>query len=325
MQLPKVPSFHLLALPVLVLILGLPACQRPPRVNENDLPVSHWLKDDDPCVRASAAAIIKSGRPYPNRPSAKLSDLTAEQREKYGIRPDEQPSASGEIRTTVDMWIGGTLFVVPGGNSNQMGYPERHPSRFHGLNGRVPDFYPRKAKSERLPMRQGQGPGAKVTFDCSMSPDYAKTWGVGGYRSRDEAIQGMVQQFETRLAQPSYKDQRGKQVTVTRRDDLGMFEIVMDAGVDAQGKRPWLDEAAYVPIEEELRSVAGSMSAIHCDQRYDPTLPQYGSVLARCTSSVRVTPNISADIRLPLAFMPYMPTVHQQVVALLQQAQQSNQ
>ena len=53
-----------LILAILACLLPLSGCEKP--VKPNDLPVSHWLNDPDPCISKTAAAIVASGRPWPN-------------------------------------------------------------------------------------------------------------------------------------------------------------------------------------------------------------------------------------------------------------------
>ncbi|MEO5671717.1 MAG: hypothetical protein ABIR26_13570 [Ramlibacter sp.] len=67
MQMSKITG--VVALACALALIGLAACKQP--VQPNDRPVSFWADpnnglDTDPCVHATAQAIVKSGLSYPN-------------------------------------------------------------------------------------------------------------------------------------------------------------------------------------------------------------------------------------------------------------------
>jgi hypothetical protein len=269
--------------------------------NENEYAVSHWLKDGEDCTRAAAAAIIKSGLPYPN----------------YGA-VDEPGAASGTLPQrrikTVDMWLGDTRFVIPAEvAATNPGYAERHPRRFQRLQGSLPNFYP---KGPAAPVIDGMGPMVDVRFKCSMDPKYAETWGKG-YRSNEEGIAAVRAQYEEQLR----SDTRFPgTVTVNRREDLGMIEVLLDRHKEANEQHWW--EASYWPISGELKGPDGSVSRIGCQMRNDPVRHLYGNRGWPCTASIRVTPNSVATVEIYVAHVTQMPAIFEQVKQLLLNAQQ---
>jgi hypothetical protein len=272
--------------------------------NPNDYPVSHWLKDNDDCTRASAAAIVKSGLPFPNFGTVE--------------RPGRASGAPPErLIKTVDMWLGPTRFVIPAEVASTNGfYPARHPMRYLGLSGSLPNFYPAGTPADEI---DGMGSMVEVSFKCSMDAAYVATWGQG-FRSNAEGIEKVKAQYEKQLrALPEYPGD----VTVNRREDIGMFEVLMDQRSEANGQRSW--EASYWPIYGELKGPDGSVSGIKCGTRHDPVQRRYGNRGWRCTSALRVTPNGPAYIQIYVSHIQHMPAVFEQVKQLLVNAQQASQ
>lgn len=273
--------------------------------NPNDYPVSHWLKDGEDCTRASAAAILKAGLPLPN----------------YGIE-EEPATVAGEPPKrrikTVDMWLGDVRFVIPAEVASiGGGYPEHHPRRYQGLHGSLPNFYP---PGKPGPEIDGMGSRVDVRFQCSMDPKYAATWGKG-YRSNEEGIAAVKAQYEADAARFGSTRQRPPKVTVNRRDDLGMIEVLYERGGTYEDGMPmW--EASYWPINGELKGTDGSVSGIGCRIRHDPDDHRYGHRGWRCTSSLSVTPNAAADIDIYVTHIRQMPAIFEQVKQLLIKAKQ---
>lgn len=269
--------------------------------NPNDLPVSHYLKDDEDCTRASAAAILKAGLPYPN----------------YGT-VDEPRAASGVLPKrrikTVDLWLGDVRFVIPAEvATTNPGYAEHHPRRFQRLGGALPNFYPPGPAAQVV---DGMGPMVDVQFKCSMDPKYAATWGKG-YRSNEEGIAAVKARYEEELR----KDPRFPgTVTVNRREDIGMIEVLLDRYREANGQHWW--EASYWPIDRELKGPSGAVSGIKCQIRHDPEQRRYGRRGWPCTASMSLTPNATAQIDIYVSHIQHMPAIYEQVKQLLLNAKQ---
>ena len=276
--------------------------------NPNDYPVSHWLEDGEDCTRAAAAAIIKSGLPFPN----------------FGT--DETPStASGVPPTkrikTVDMWLGPTRFVIPAQVASSYGaYPEHHPRRYQGMRGSLPNFYPPGPPGPEI---DGMGSMVDVSFDCSMDEKYAAFWGKG-YRSNAEGIEKVKAQYEADAARSDATRPVPSRITVNKRDDIGMTEVLYERGrgTYTDGMPMW--EASYWPISGELKGLDGSVSEVRCKARHDAADHRYGKVGWRCTSSLGLTPNATANIQIYVTHIQQMPAIYEQVKQLLVNAQQSS-
>jgi hypothetical protein len=161
------------------------------------------------------------------------------------------------------------------------------------------------------------GSRVDVRFKCSMDPKYAATWGKG-YRSNEEGIAKVKAQYEEELrAGPKYPGE----VTINRRDDIGMIEVLMDRRQEAHGQRYW--QATYWPINGELKSPDGSVSGIGCRIRHDPIERRYGKVGWQCGAGVRLTPHGGAQIDIYVSHIEQMPAVFEQVKQLFIHAQQA--
>jgi hypothetical protein len=269
------------------------ACGKPD--NPHDRPVSHWLNDTDACARASAAAIIKAGLPFPN----------------YGTEPVAGAASGSQPARhikTVDVWLGGTRLVLPAELVyDSGGYAQHDPRRFSGLRGTLPNFYP---VGSAAPVTDGMGPMVDVNFKCSMDEAFAK---AKGYQSKEEWIEKVKTQYEKELrVLPDYPGD----VTVSRREDIGMIEVFMQRRGQQSG------EASYWPIDAELKSPDGFVSAIGCARRHDPHGARYGGVGWRCGSGIRIAPHAGAQIDIYVSHIEHMPAVYAQVKQLLLNAQQ---
>lgn len=286
-------------------LIALTACEKP--VNPNDLPVSYWadpksLKEDgfgyaNACSLASAQAILKAGLPFPN----------------YGT--EDELAADGKTVQqrikTVDVWLGGTRFVFPAALVSSSGYPAHNPNRFDGLQGTLPHFYP---KGPPAPVKDGMGAMVDVKFVCSMDPNY-----VNGkpYQSNEEAIERVVSRYQESARSPVAPGV----VTVSVREDLGMTEVLLDRGSEAHNQRYW--EATYFPIDRELRSSIGGISAIVCRIRHDPTHKRYGGVGHTCSSSIRMVPHARASITIYVSHLEHMPSIFDQVQQVILSAKKA--
>ena len=151
--------------------------------NPNDYPVSHWLKDNEDCVRASARAILASGLPFPNFGTEEVPAAAS------GAQPERRIK-------TVDMWLGPTRFVIPAKvAASDGGYPRTHPRRYQALHGSLPNFFPPGPPGAEI---DGMGSMVDVRFQCSMDPKYAVTWGKG-YQSNEDGIAKVKAQYEEQL------------------------------------------------------------------------------------------------------------------------------
>lgn len=273
-------------------LLLLTSCSRP--VNPNDRPVSYWAdttqtEDTDPCIKATARAIMKSGLPYPNLPTYDAIS-TAGQPEK-------------RIKT-VDVWVGSTRFVLPGEVVSDNGmYPANHPARFWYLRGSLPNFYP---AGEPGPAVNGMGAMVDVRIRCSVAPAYVATWGKGP-KSNEDGIALARRHYEKQLRDdPRFPGT----VTVSIREDLTMTEVLLDRYEEANGRRFW--EATYWPLRSDLRSSDATVGGIGCTTRHDVE-KRYGRIGWRCSSAIRLSPEAIAVIEIYVSQIQHMPEIFEQL------------
>jgi hypothetical protein len=220
---------------------------------------------------------------------------------------------------TVDMWLGPTRFVIPAEVAYSNGaYPEHHPRHYEGLRGSLPHFYPTGPVAGEI---DGMGSMVDVDFQCSMDEKYAASWGHG-YKSNIEGIEKVKATYHADAARFDSKRSNPSKISINRRDDIGMNEVLYERG---QGKyndgRPmW--EATYWPLNTELKSFDGSISGIHCDTRHDLE-HRYSKQGWRCTSGMRITPNSVAHISIYVSHIEDMPSVFEQVRQIFINAQQA--
>lgn len=247
-----------LATAICISALGLlAACEK--TINPNDLPVSYFAdpknigdrNGNDPCSVASAQAILKSGLPYPH--------FTTYETTGRGGKP--------ELRNkTVDVWVGSTRLVLPAELVRDNGmYAKNHPRRFWGLSGALPHFYP---AGDPGPVVDGMGPMVDITIVCTIDPDKVASWGKGN-RSNEEGIDSVKKRYEEDLKQRGQDKWPLAKVSVSRRADLEMTEVLYERGGIYNDNQPmW--EANYWPLKIELKGPSGEVSSIGCTTRHDP-------------------------------------------------------
>jgi len=257
-------------------------------------PVAQYLKDNEDCTCASAEAILKSGLPYPNSQFETYVDEKGRQKQRLVSR---------------DMWLGPDRFVIPGEvvGSNPT-WPEYHPRHYQRLGGSLPNFYP-PGPSEGV--IDGMVAMVDVHFTCSMEPSYAATWGKG-YRSNEEGIEKVRVAYQR---EATLLPKHPGLVTLSKREDLGMWELLLDFQTGGKGGRSW--EASYWPIDRELKGPDGPVSSIKCDRRHDPEEKRYSGIGWICSSGMRLTEHASVRVDVYVSHLTHMPSVFDQVQQLL--------
>lgn len=280
----------------------LTACAKEP--DPYEAPVSFWANpnngvDSDPCVHATAQAIVKSGLPYPNFGTETVVNARGEEERRI---------------KTIDVWVGSTRFVLPAKVvTSHGGYGTNHPMRYWTLRGSLPNFYP---VGEPGRVVDGMGAMVDVTITCSVDPSYVASWGTG-YRSNEDGIKRVAEEYQRQLAMnPRYPGS----VTESVRPDLGMTEVLLDRSLEASNQRFW--EATYWPVHSELAAPPGVVSAIACRTRNDPE-KRYGGRGWRCRSGLRITPEAHVTIEIYVSQIQHMPAVYEQVKTLFLNAKQN--
>lgn len=267
----------------------------------NDYPVSHWLNDNDLCVRASAKAIIDSGIPYPNFGKESVVN--------------KKTGKTEERIKTVDVWVGDTRIVIPAEVAYSNGaYPKTHPRRYESLRGTLPNFYP---VGPAAPVKDGMGPMVDVKLVCSMRDDYISSWSKVGYKSNEEDIAEVKTRYEEEAKSWNPTLEHLPKISVNYREDLKMTEVLHER---TQG--PYGSKAIYWPMNYDLRGLNGSRSGIGCEIRHDPDEKRYGGRGWRCAAGIRFSPSASASVQIYVAHINEMPAVYEQVKRLLVNAKQ---
>lgn len=271
---------------------------------EYSQPLSYWAdpqqaKDQDPCVYATAQAIIKSGLPYPN----------------FGIETIQRPDGTQATRnSTVDVWVGNTRFVLPAQLVSSNGaYPLNRPERFWTLHGSLPHLWP---AGEPGPVVDGMGSMVDITIRCSVRPEHVASWGKG-YRSNAEGIEKVKRQYEQRLKNNQHTPGR---VTISVRQDLGMTEVLLDR-MQEKAKGRHAGEVGYWPINKELKGPSGDVVGIGCDTQHD-VQKRYENMKWRCRTTLPITPEATALIDIYITQLQHAPTIFEQVRQLFEAAQQ---
>jgi hypothetical protein len=120
-----------------------------------------------------------------------------------------------------------------------------------------------------------------VNFKCSMDEKYVASWGKD-IQSNPEWVEKA--QYEADAAQFDAKRSAPSRISVNRREDLGMIEVLDERGGAkyTSGMPMW--EASYWPLNGDLKGVDGFASAISCKTQHDLIEHRYGGVGWRCST-----------------------------------------
>ena len=294
------PLIFLSRIFLLGLFIGLlTACEKP--VNPNDLPVSYWadpktdhdVHGSDQCSIRNAQAIVKSGLPFPNYTT----------KDEY----DSFSQTTKQRIVSTDFWIDGIRYVFPAEIVKTGGYPRHHPKNHNGLQGSLPNFYP---KGEYAPVKDGMGAMVDIDITCSLNADFLERVNSDKrIMTLEEGIQYSIKHYEQEL---SGKTDYPGTVTVIRRDDLQMMEVLLDRKLEANNQRYW--EAMYWPLNTEMRDFDGSLRPIGCSTRNDPQTPKrYGNRGWTCATGLRISPSTSISISIYVSHIDQMPKIFEQV------------
>jgi predicted small lipoprotein YifL len=324
-----------------IFVAALTACGKapplpPPPVDENTYPVSHWLNDPDPCVRKTAAAIIKSGLPYPN--IVRKDPATVTERDKR----------LGNDVISYDAWVGDVRLVIPAKYAAVSALPVNHPKRVTGIIGNMPDFYPAGPPGPLL-KRQGSFFGAGLT--CSPTLDepkeveqypyytayplpYSTEQGIATDKANFEKEAARLRAFDmnTKFHEESiastqkafqaqarenweYHKSHPPKVTINRRDDLGMTEILLERGGEGhyhkgtasfdEGISKAIERASYWPYKE-LKSADGYITNFACeDAHYAQDNYVYMTPFFHCRGRAHWSKDINLHFGFDVAYLAH--------------------
>lgn len=263
---------------VLVAALALCACEK--RVHPNDLPVSHWLKDEDACIRKTAESIIASGRPWPNE--VWEADVNGQQ-----------------YLAQFDLWIGDQLYVMPGGFGRTFltrnGFDATHnPWKYTSVSGNLESVL--------------DIPQQKFKVGGTLYGNVVCEWGRSPSRSidmrRDHAPTraGLIQLIVDKLrARPDVL-----KVEVIERDDIKMAEINVTTSQKTYTH-------AYVPrdMKQVLPDGRIAYKSIDCSQKYDPNADLTGTCGGWITLGSN---NIYIHFDVYQQYLPFLPALHDHIL-----------
>ncbi|MEO5671715.1 MAG: hypothetical protein ABIR26_13560 [Ramlibacter sp.] len=272
---------------VVITILGLTAqhgCSR--HEDPNDYPVSYWLNDPDPCVRKTAAAIVASGRPWPNET---LND-------KHQLM-------------RFDFWIGDQLYDLPAEvpiRYNNFS-PKAHPLKYSVVTGNADAFLGVSQKERHVGSRH---PGVPATLFGDVrcnSGELPSKWKENWWpmsTTRHEAIKYFAQAYESNR-------ERVSRTEVNERTDIRMTEIKAFDRV-TQGAT----SAMYFPTDRNLVQKVGDRSVIkpiHCHNAYDPGARVHLADL--CHSWIYLGPGQWIEFQVHQQMLPIVPDIHDKLVS----------
>lgn len=270
-----------------VVVLG---CSKPE--NPNDWPVSHWLNDTDPCVSKTAAAIVASGRPWPNET---LDD-------KHQL-------------VRFDFWIGDQLYDMPAEVPIRYnGFSARaHPLKYSVVTGHAETFLGIPREKWLKFKHPGVGGTLYGNVKCN-SNDPASQWVEARWinaPTRDEAI--TIALNGARKAQQA-EPRRILGVEVKDRIDVAMTEVRSNTNP------PELAGASYFPMNRDVaQSINGRrvVKSIGC-RAYDPGAPL--DTAALCHSWIYLGPGLWVEFQVYQQMLPIVPELHDKLLATFEQS-----
>jgi hypothetical protein len=275
-------------LPTLLVLVGalLGGCQK--RENQNDWPVNHWLNDSDECVRATAVAIVKSGRPWPN----------------------EVYDRAGKL-TRFDLWVGSQLYELPGDfplDKYGSGLPKHHPLRYNLVFGNA-EHYLNIPSKERLSTGESKVPSSlygRVECGSARPKEYWVESSWVSAATRDQAIAMTLARVRDADHKIIIKTE------IKERIDLGMTEV------RSYTNPPELARASYFPISKSVeQEINGKhvVKGIICypydpDAKVDPT--------RLCESWIYLGPGLWMEFGVYQQMLPIVPELHNKLLKALE-------
>lgn len=277
-------AYSLIALGMLA--LGLLGCKSE---NPNDYTVSHWLKDPDPCVRKTAAAIVASGRPWPNET---LDD-------KHRL-------------VRFDFWVGDQLYDLPA--SVPIRYnnfsPRAHPLKYSVVTGNGEEFLGVPREHQKTGAAGGVGATLSGNVYCRIDLPPSERIENAPYSSatRTEALRQYQRSLE-RLTD------RIAGTVISDRQDIRMTEF------RSQAKATDRQSGGYFPLDRDIEQTIDGrrvVKVIRCSKAYDPDAPL--DVAALCHSWIYLGPGLWIEFQVYPQMLPIVPDLHDKLLAIFEQS-----
>lgn len=275
------------------------------KVNERDMPVSHWLESTELCARETAAAILSSGRPFPNE-----------------IWTDEKGQISKESKFKLleyDLWIADQLYVMPGtwgASLPWIHYPKNHPLKYGHIS---PGTVEQVLKIDRQKFRDSRIGGTLLgSFDCRINlPSSMWIESVADHApTEDDLIKKISEKFRQR------KD--FESLSINYLPSVNMKEI---------GYRATDGSTSYAYVSSTYKQMIGSnlpqLKAIECSprkakgsprtNRYDPD-GDFDTTSSLCEGWIWLGPGLHLRFTVYQHFMPFIPQIHAKLIEDLEKA-----
>lgn len=265
----------------------LAGCEKP--VHPNDLPVSHWLNDQDACIRKTAQSIIQSGRPWPNEVI------------------DKRPNQLGQYPLIrYDVWVADQLYELPGKGQflRRNGFDRRHsPWKYTSVSGNLEDVLgipQQKFKDYKVGgtlfgnlICQIDGPPSNWIENRA---DHAPT--------REALIQKIVAKIK---AKPDFVS-----VQVKERDDIKMAEINVTTT-----SKTYVSGYVSRDMKQVLYDGTTAHKAIGCrEDGYDPDADLLMS--GNCHAWLTLAPGIYMQFWVYQQYLPFLPALHDHMLHTLE-------
>ncbi|MFN4349957.1 MAG: hypothetical protein ACK4F6_04015 [Hylemonella sp.] len=275
------------------------------QVSERDMPVSHWLDSTELCARETAAAILHSGRPFPNE-----------------VWTDEKGQISEEAKVNLreyDLWIADRLYVMPGiwGASRPwIHYPKNHPLKYRHIS---PGTVEGILKIGRQKFRDDRIGGTLLgTFDCRINlPSSMWIENVADYApTEDDLIKKISEKFRSK------KD--FESLSINSLPKINMKEI---------GYRAADGSTSYAYVSSAYKQMIGSnlpqLKAIECSprqaigsprtNRYDPD-GDFDTTSSLCAGWIWLGPGLHVRFSVYQHYLPFIPQIHAKLIEDLDKA-----
>lgn len=262
------------------------------KIHPDDRPVSYWLNDPDPCVRLSAAAIIASGRPYPN----------------------EVRDAQHKL-VRYDVWIADQLYELSGKGrflrENVGSSGKRNPWKYMEVAGTIPEMLDIPSPSFK-DSRVSAAMSGTVHCEIGRPPSERAEARQMFASTRAELVQMTLQTRNDsgHISKPELRE----------RPEINMTEIVIELKTGGR-------VGSYIPYALMTQEIDGKVAhkKIVCpgvpSSATSPYEPDAKFDLHRsCYSWIYLRPGVVLEFDVPQQYLPFVPALHDHLIKTLAQS-----
>jgi hypothetical protein len=257
--------------------------------NPQAYPLTHWLKDEQGCVRETAQAIVDSGRPWPNE-----------------IRDEK-----GYLKR-IDFWVGKQLYEIPfnpAGPFGVDGLPKNYPLKYW-ITGHAESLI--GVPRDQMLKFKHPGVGSTLYGDVRCYSHLPQREWVENTHANAATREQLLEQ----LMSERFVGQRALRRERAERTEIGMTELKQVMADPAEQPRAG---ASYVPLGRDIAQVVNGqrlLKGISCARAYDPDQPL--STAERCYVWVYLGPGLWVELSVYQQAMPVLPELHDQMVKMFE-------